>query len=95
MRERQIEQRLKREVEKRGGLALKFAPLGWAGAPDRIVLMPGGRIAFIELKAPGGKVRPLQQKRLSQLRALGFQTEVIASIDQIEAFLERWLADGV
>jgi hypothetical protein len=92
MREKQIEQRLKREVEKRGGLALKFTPPGWAGAPDRIVLMPGGHVAFVELKAPGGRVRPLQWKRIDELRAMGFHVAVINSVDGVDDFIEEWLA---
>lgn len=92
MREKQIEQRFKREVERRGGLALKFTPPGWAGAPDRIVLMPGGRVAFVELKAPGGRVRPLQRKRIDELRVMGFYVAVIHSVDGINEFIEEWLS---
>ncbi|MBH8600504.1 VRR-NUC domain-containing protein [Thermoactinomyces sp. CICC 23799] len=92
MREKQIEQRFKREVERRGGLALKFTPPGWVGAPDRIVLMPGGRVAFVELKAPGGRVRPLQRKRIDELRAMGFYVAVIHSVDGINEFIEEWLS---
>lgn len=91
MNEQRIEKRLKREVEKRGGKALKFTSPGWAGAPDRLVLLPGGRVAFAELKAPGGRVRPLQEKRLKDLRALGFYAEVVDSPEEIKAFIERCL----
>ncbi|SHF23706.1 VRR-NUC domain-containing protein [Seinonella peptonophila] len=83
MREKQLEQRLKQEVEKAGGLALKFISPGWAGAPDRIVLLPEGRIIFVEMKAPKGQLRPLQKKRLQQLKDLGFDTRMVNSVDQI------------
>lgn len=63
MREKDIEQMLTREVRKRNGLALKFTSPGVNGVPDRMVLLPGGRIAFTELKAPGRKMRPIQIKR--------------------------------
>ena len=60
MRERTIEQRLITETRKLDGLAMKFVSPGFDGVPDRIVLLPGGRMGFVELKAPGQKLRPLQ-----------------------------------
>ena len=59
MREKQIEQALVKAVRKRGGIALKFVSPGMAGVPDRLVLFPGGRMAFVEVKAPGKKPRLL------------------------------------
>ena len=53
MREKMIESRLVQEVQSRGGLCWKFTSPGTDGVPDRIVLMPGGKIAFVEVKAPG------------------------------------------
>lgn len=89
MKEAIIERRLKREVEKIHGLALKFTSPGWNGAPDRIVLLPGGRIFFVEMKAPGKKARPLQEKRLQQLRDLGFDAQVIDSIEGVDCFVAQ------
>lgn len=63
LRESQVENRLKFEIEKIGGMALKFVSPGMAGVPDRIVLLLGGRVVFAEIKAPGEKLRPLQLKR--------------------------------
>lgn len=77
--EKEIEQKLKRRVEGKGGLCLKFTSPGWIGAPDRICLWPGGRISFYEIKRPGAKPRPIQLRRLEQLRRLGFKAEVIDS----------------
>jgi hypothetical protein len=94
MREQRLERQFTIAIEKQGGKALKFTSPGWSGAPDRIVLFPEGRIAFAELKAPGGKVRPLQQKRLQQLRNLGFYAEVIDSTEEIESFLKRAKGGG-
>lgn len=62
MTEKQIEQKLFSAAKARGGLAPKFVSPGFDGVPDRIVLLPRGRIAFIELKAKGRKMRPLAGK---------------------------------
>ena len=89
MREKQIEQMLVRGVKNTGGMCLKFISPGLAGVPDRLILMPGGRLAFAELKAPGQKPRPLQQYRIEQLRQLGFRVYVIDSIGQIGGVLDE------
>lgn len=77
--EKEIEQTLKRKVEAKGGLCLKFISPGWEGAPDRICLWPGGNVSFYEIKRTGEHPRPLQERRLEQLRRLGFKAEVIDS----------------
>ena len=87
MLEKQIEARLKREVEKAGGLALKFISTGTGGVPDRIVLLPGKEVVFVELKGPGKSLSPLQQKRKKQLEMLGFQVYVIDSYQAVRDFL--------
>lgn len=67
MRESIVEKKFAAEVKKRGGLAVKFVSPGFNGVPDRLVLFPGGRMAFVELKAPGETMRPLQQYRQGSL----------------------------
>lgn len=88
MMERAIEQHFVAETKKRGGLALKFVSPGMDGVPDRIVLLPGGKIAFVEMKAPGKALRPLQQRRAKQLIALGFQVFCVDRIEQIGGVLD-------
>lgn len=88
MTEKEIEQMLVKEVRRRGGWALKFISPGVNGVPDRLVLMPSGRIAFVELKAPGRKMRPLQIKRKEQLESLGFLVYCIDSPKQIGGVLD-------
>lgn len=83
MLESVIEKRLKKRVESIGGLALKLDSMSWAGAPDRLVLLPNGQVIFAELKAPGKKPRPIQLKRHEQLRAIGFEVIVIDSLEDI------------
>lgn len=82
VRERDVERALIRQVRKAGGLCLKFVSPGWDGAPDRVCLWPGGRITFVELKAPGKKPRPLQIRRIEQLRELGFEVTVVDSLER-------------
>lgn len=88
MLEKEIERRFVSDVNKRGGIAWKFTSPGTAGVPDRIVLMPNGRMAFVELKAPGKKPRSLQLLRMRQLRRLGFRVYVIDDIEQIGGVLD-------
>ena len=89
MRERDVEKSLVRAVKKLGGLCPKFVSPGMDGVPDRIILMPGARIAFAELKAPGKKMRPLQVKRKRQLESLGFRVYCIDSKEQIGGVLRE------
>jgi hypothetical protein len=89
MRETIIEKKLAAEAKKHGGLAVKFVSPGLDGVPDRLVLFPGGRLAFVELKAPGKKLRPLQEKRARQLTALGFRVFCIDGKEQIGGVLDE------
>lgn len=86
--EKYLEQIFVAKVKKRGGLALKFISPGLAGVPDRIVLLPIGQIAFVELKAPSKKSRALQCKRMEQLRNLGFKVYVVDNVEQIGGVLD-------
>ena len=88
MREKEVEQALVKAVKNVGGSCLKFTCPGFAGVPDRLMLLPGGKIAFIELKAPGKKPRALQIKRMKQLSALGFMCFVIDNKDGIGGVID-------
>ena len=87
MREKYIEHRLVKAVKSRDGICPKW--VGWNGCPDRIVLLPKARIAFVEVKAPGEKPRPLQESRHRILKRLGFKVYVIDGIEQIEQMLDE------
>ena len=89
LREKQIEQALFQAVRKRGGIALKLASPSYAGLPDRLVLLPCGHLAFVEVKAPGKKPRPLQEQRLEFLSRLGFQVHVLDSAERIGELLDE------
>ena len=89
LREKDIEKKLVKAVKARGGMCPKFVSPGWDGAPDRIILLPGGRMAFSELKAPGRKLRPLQESRKRKLESLGFKVYVIDRPEQIPDVLKE------
>ncbi|QKN23204.1 VRR-NUC domain-containing protein [Caproicibacterium lactatifermentans] len=92
MREKEIEKKLILAVKQAGGIAPKFTSPGFDGMPDRIVLLPGGHIGFVEVKAPGEKPRPLQLARHEMLRRLGFQVYLLDSIEQIGGVIDEILS---
>nr|DAE75086.1 MAG TPA: Nuclease [Caudoviricetes sp.] len=89
MREKAIEQKLTLMVKRQGGICLKFVSPGFDGVPDRIVLLPGGCMAFVEVKAPGEKPRPLQTSRHKLLRRLGFKVYILDDPAQIGGILDE------
>lgn len=88
MREKEIEQKLVRAVKAAGGICPKWVSPGMDGVPDRIVLLPGMKIGFVEVKAPGQKPRLLQIKRHELLRKLGFRVYVLDSTEQIGGIID-------
>lgn len=87
MREKTIEMKLVQATKSAGGIALKFVSPGFDGMPDRIVLLPGEKLAFIEVKAPGQKPRVLQTARHKLLQDLGFKVYVLDDVQQIGGIL--------
>ena len=84
-----IEQNFRTAVRNAGGLAVKFVSPGLDGMPDRLALLPGGRMAFVEVKAPGKKPRPLQEARHRMLRRLGFRVYVLDDEKQIGGIIDE------
>ena len=95
MREKLLEQKLKTQIEKSGGLCLKFVSPSFDGMPDRMILFPEGTIAFAEIKAPGKKPRPLQMARITKLRNLGFRVYVVDSEEMISELVKEVRPGGV
>lgn len=89
MREKDIEKKLTQAVKRMGGISPKFVSPGFDGMPDRIVLLPDGRMAFVEVKTPGEKPRPLQTARHLLLRRLGFRVYVLDHPRQIGGILDE------
>ena len=83
MREKDIEHKLVTAVKRCGGAAVKFISPGLDRMPDRLVLLHGGKLGFVELKAPGKHPRPLQTARHKMLKRLGFKVYVIDAPEQI------------
>jgi len=85
MREREVEAHLRKLVEGLGGECKKFVPDQDPGYPDRIVMLPGGVLVWVELKKPkGGRVSGLQKFRHAELRALGQRVEVVWTKEQAD-----------
>jgi hypothetical protein len=87
MRERDIEKYLREQVKKIKGIAYKFESPGHAGVPDRLVLIPNGKMTFIELKAPGKKPTALQLAQHRKITKLGFPVLVIDSKEGVDRFI--------
>jgi hypothetical protein len=88
MTEKDIELMLVKAVRKRGGRAFKFISPGINGMPDRLVLIPEGKIGFVEMKAPAKRMRPLQIKRKDELERLGFLVYCVDRPEQIGGVLD-------
>ena len=85
--EKVIEAYLVRKVKEMGGICLKFSSAFETGYPDRLVLLPGGRTAWVELKSTGKKPRRLQVIRMASLRRLGFPVHVADSKEQVDEIM--------
>jgi hypothetical protein len=95
MKEKQIERKLVSTVKAAGGIAPKFVSPGYDGMPDRLLLFPGGKMAFVEVKAPGEKPRPLQMARHRMLRKLGFKVYVLDAATDIDKIVKEVMPDEV
>ena len=87
MAERDIEARLVKGVRKLGGSCFKWVSPGRRGVPDRIVLLPHGAIAFVEVKAPDGEVSGLQELTMREIARLGHNVYVLYGADDVDEFL--------
>lgn len=96
MLEKEVEQYFCKAVKMRlSGWPLKFISPGQNGMPDRIVLLPGGKIYFVELKAPGKKARKLQEHVHQKLHALGFPVQLIDTREAADDFVRGVQAGGI
>lgn len=94
--EKDLEAKFRKRVDEAGCKALKFISPGNSGVPDRLVLIPGGRVCFVELKQEGKKPRAIQERMMRELKKLGFDTYIIDNLQGIEVFvnkIESWRWD--
>ena len=87
--EKEIERKLVKTVKALGGIAPKFVSPGFDGMPDRIVLLPNGKVGFVEVKSQGKKPRTLQAARHNLLRRLGFKVFVLDNENQIKNIIDE------
>lgn len=88
MREKAIEQKLVKQIKELKGLCLKLSCPGFAGIPDRLILLSGGKIGFVEVKRKGENPRPLQVSRHKLLRSLGFKVFILDDERQIKEIIK-------
>lgn len=93
MRERDIEKYLKTNIEKNGGMCLKFVSPGKSGVPDRLCLLNGGIHFFVEVKAPGEKTRPLQAKCHREFLHLGHPVYIVDCKEHVDELIYRELGE--
>lgn len=87
MRESEIEKYLVDQVRDMGGLALKFMSPGHSGVPDRIIILPGGVVGFLELKAPGERPRKEQLLWIKRLQDKGCPAWWADTRERVDEFL--------
>jgi len=90
-----VERKLVDGIRKAGGWAIKLVSPGNSGVPDRLVLMPGGRVIFVELKTDTGRVSPLQQQVHDRLRGMGMDVRVLYGIVAVREFLREVETDAL
>ncbi len=90
--EKQIEQKLRLAVKAQGGLALKFVSPSTTGVPDRIIFFPGGKVYFVEVKAPGKKMTLKQEKIAKILQGYGHKVRLIDSFEGVAEFIQEALS---
>lgn len=86
--EKDIEKRFCKGIREKGGLPYKFTSPGNAGVPDRLVILPNGSVHFVELKRPGGKLRPLQLLQKEKIESRNGKYYVISTIDEVNKYLD-------
>lgn len=90
LKETDIEKRLVSEVERRGGQCLKYFNPAKVGYPDRICLLPGGVLFWVEVKAPTKIPRSIQLIRMDQLASLGQKVHVVDTFDAVDKLMEEY-----
>lgn len=94
VRERDVEKMLVQGVKKLGGIAYKWVSPGNNGVPDRIVILPGGRVIFVELKTVKGRLSEVQKVQIRRLTERGCEVHTLYGIEDVLTYLEVWDGSG-
>lgn len=89
MLERDLERILVQQAKAHGGRAYKFVSPGNNGVPDRLVILPGGKVGFAELKQKGKKPTQYQELQIGRISKLGCTVQVVDSVEKIKLFLQE------
>ena len=89
MLEKDVERLLVKGIKELGGVAYKFVSPGNSGVPDRVVVLPDGRVIFVELKTTTGKLSAIQTRQIVRLEQLGCEVRVLYGVEEVKDFLER------
>ena len=95
MREAEIERRLVKAVEKRGGLCYKFVSPANPGVPDRVIILPGGQVLWVELKTEIGHLAAIQRWQIQRMRERGADVRVVKGLDAVHNLLKEIDTHGV
>ena len=87
--ERDIERYLVKRVKDLGGVAYKFVSPAHRGVADRLVVLPGGRVWFVEVKAPGGRLSMLQKIFFEEMQALGQNVRIVWFKEDVDQLIEE------
>lgn len=89
MLEKDVERLLVKGIKELGGVAYKFVSPGNSGVPDRVVVLPDGRVIFVELKTTTGKLSAIQTRQIVRLEQLRCEVRVLYGVEEVKDFLER------
>lgn len=95
MKESAIEAKLVKGIREAGGLCYKFTSPGNPGVPDRIIILPGGRVVFAELKTEIGRLSSIQRWQTGELQARGAEVRVLKGLEQVQDFLREVATDAI
>lgn len=95
MDEKRVERHLTDAIKRLGGMCLKFISLGTSGVPDRIIILPNGRIIFAELKTDAGILSKIQEHTINQMKKRGADVRVLYGLKDVKAFIEEVKSDEI
>jgi hypothetical protein len=86
--EKFLEDKLRKAIKRKGGLALKFTSPGTVGVPDRLIIMPGDKLYLVEMKCPEGQISPIQDAMQGLIKIIGTPVHNIFDESELSKFLE-------